>query len=226
VAQADLTRPTLPVPNGFRRVEILTNEGRFWYQGVRFSANYRSTPLTLTASYTLSKAEDRLNHWFAPEDSNDPELDRGRTGADTPHNFVASVIWSVPGSNVFTKDWRLSAVSRAMSGTPYSLRYAGDPVGTQLTQCNTRGCQAARPGARNTERGDSIVYTDFTLARLFPVGDDRLEFRADVFNALNQWNVTADGYVNVVTAANFRQHTGGSAVWPGRQFQFALTYRF
>ena len=37
VAQADLTRPTLPVPNGFRRVEILTNEGRFWYQGVRFS---------------------------------------------------------------------------------------------------------------------------------------------------------------------------------------------
>ena len=41
-------------------------------------------------SYTLSKAEDRLNHWFAPEDSNDPELDRGRTGADTPHNFVAS----------------------------------------------------------------------------------------------------------------------------------------
>jgi hypothetical protein len=58
------------------------------------------------------------------------------------------------------------------------------------------------------------------------VGQDRLEFRADIFNAFNQWNVTADGYVNVVTAANFRQHTGGSAVWPGRQFQFALTYRF
>ena len=86
--------------------------------------------------------------------------------------------------------------------------------------------QVARPGARNTERGDSIVYTDFTLARLFQVGQDRLEFRADIFNAFNQWNVTADGYVNVVTAANFRQHTGGSNVWPGRQFQFALTYRF
>jgi hypothetical protein len=226
VAQADLTRPVLPMPNGFRRVEVLTNEGRFWYQGVRFSGNYRSAALTLTASYTLSKSEDRLNHWFVPEDSNDPELDRGRTGADTPHNFVASATWNVPGSNPFTKDWRLSGVSRAMSGTPYSLRYAGDPTGTQLPQCSPRGCQVARPGARNTERGDSIVYTDFTLARLFQVGQDRLEFRADIFNAFNQWNVTADGYVNVVTAANFRQHTGGNNVWPGRQFQFALTYRF
>ncbi len=177
-------------------------------------------------SYTLSKAEDRLNHWFAPEDSNDPELDRGRTGADTPNNFVASATWNVPGENVITRDWRLSGVSRAMSGTPYSIRYAGDPTGTQLTQCSTRGCQAARPGARNTARGDSIVYTDITLARIFRVGDDRLEFRADIFNAFNQWNVTADGYVGVITAANFGQHTGGSAVWPGRQFQFATTYRF
>jgi hypothetical protein len=226
VAQADLTRPELPVPNGFRRIEVLTNEGRFWYQGVRFSGNYRTTPLTMSVSYTLSKAEDRLNHWFAPEDSNDPELDRGRTGADTPHNFVASATWSVPGSNVITRDWRLSGVSRAMSGTPYSIRYAGDPTGTQLTQCSTRGCQAARPGARNTARGDSIVYTDITLARIFTVGQNRLEFRADVFNAFNQWNVTADGYVGVITAANFGQHTGGSAVWPGRQFQFATTYRF
>jgi hypothetical protein len=226
VAQADLTRPTLPLPNGFRRVEILTNEGRFWYQGVRFSGQYRSAPLTFNVSYTLSKAEDRLNHWFAPEDSNDPELDRGRTGADTPHNFVASATWSVPGSNALTKDWRLSGISRAMSGTPYSIRYAGDPTGTQLTQCSTRGCQAARPGERNTARGDSIVYTDFTLARLFPVGDDRIEFRADIFNAFNQWNVTADGYINVITDPRFGQHTGGSAVWPGRQFQFAVTYRF
>jgi hypothetical protein len=226
VAQADLTRPVLPVPNGFRRVEVLTNEGRFWYQGVRFSGNYRSAPLTLQASYTLSKAEDRLNHWFAPEDSTDPELDRGRTGADTPHNFVAAATWSLPGENVIVRGWRLSGVSRAHSGTPYSLRYAGDPTGTQLTQCSTRGCQAARPGARNTERGDSIVYTDLTLARIFQVGQDRIEFRADVFNAFNNWNLIADGYVNVVTASNFRQHTGGSAVWPGRQFQFAATYRF
>lgn len=226
VAQADATRPLTPGPNGFRRMDLLTNEGRFWYQGVRFAAQHRTTPLTLTASYTLSKAEDRLNHWFAPEDSSDPELDRGPTGADTPHNFVASATWEIPGSNVIARGWRLSGVLRSMSGTPYSLRYAGDPTGTTLNQCSTRGCQVSRPGDRNTERGDHINYTDITFARIFAVGEDRIEFRADIFNAFNNWNLIADGYVNVVTAANFGQHTGGSAVWPGRQFQFAATYRF
>ena len=78
-----------------------------------------------------------------------------------------------------------------------------------------------RPGERNTERGDFISYLDMTLARSFQVGEDRLEFRADVFNAFNEWNVTADGYVGILGAANFGQHTGGSAVFPGRQFQFA-----
>ena len=53
--QADLTRPIAPVPNGFRRIDILTNEGRFWYQGVRFAAQHRTDALQLRVSYTLSK---------------------------------------------------------------------------------------------------------------------------------------------------------------------------
>ena len=226
VAQADATRPVPPTSNGFRRVDILTNEGRFWYEGVRFNANYRAPRLQLTASYTLSNSEDRLNHWFAPEDSSDPELDRGPTGADTPHNFVASATWQIPGESMLAKDWRVSFVSRAMSGTPYSIRYAGDPTGTTLTQCSPRGCQVSRPGTRNTERGDSIVYSDFTLARFFNIGPDRIEFRADVFNLFNQSNLTADGYINIVGNPNYGNHSGGSAVFPGRQFQFAATYRF
>jgi hypothetical protein len=224
--QADATRPIRPVNNGFRRMDVLTMDGRYWYQGVRVSGRHSSQDLTLTASYTLSKAEDRLNHWFAPEDSSDPELDRGRTGADTPHNFVASATWDLPGDNIFVNGWRLSAVQHSQSGTPYSIRYTGNPTGTGLTQCSTRGCQAPRPGARNTERGDFINYTDVTLSRTFPIGNDRLEFRADAFNVLNNWNLTADGYVGIVGAANFGQHTGGSAVFPGRQFQFAVTYRY
>lgn len=225
-AQADATRPNVPVPNAFRRMDVLTNEGRSWYQGVRASSRYQSADLTLTASYTLSKAEDRLNHWFAPEDSSDPELDRGRTGADTPHNFVASATWDLPGDNIILNGWRLSGVQHSQSGTPYSIRYTGFPTGTGLNQCSNRGCQAARPGARNTERGAFINYTDITLSRTFQIGEDRLEFRADAFNAFNNWNLTSDGYVGIVGAANFGQHTGGSAVFPGRQFQFAVTYRY
>jgi hypothetical protein len=71
-----------------------------------------------------------------------------------------------------------------------------------------------------------INYADLTLAKDFDIGSDRLEFRADVFNVFNNWNLLAGGYINLVGNPRFGQHTGGGAVWPGRQFQFATTYRF
>jgi outer membrane receptor protein involved in Fe transport len=227
VAQADLTRPNRPGPNAFRRMDLLTNEGRFWYQGVRVKAEHRAESLQLMASYTRSKSEDRLNHWFSPEDSSDPELDRGPTGADTPHNLVTATMWTVPGSGPVFSGWRLSMVSHHQSGSPYTIRYAGDPIGAGFNSgCNSRGCQASRPGDRNTARGMFINYADITLARSFAIGPDRIEVRADVFNAFNNWNLLAGGYINLVGNPRFGQHTGGTAVLPGRQFQFATTYRF
>jgi hypothetical protein len=71
-----------------------------------------------------------------------------------------------------------------------------------------------------------INYADLTMAKQFEVGPDRLEFRADVFNVFNNQNLLAGGYINLVGNARFGQHTGGGNVLPGRQFQFALTYRF
>ena len=226
-AQADATRPITPVPNGFRRMDLLTNEGRSWYQGVRVALAHRTAPLILTASYTLSKSEDRLNHWFSPENSADPELDRGPTGADTPHNFVTSLTWNLPGSGAVLNGWRLSAVTHSQSGSPYTIRYAGDPTGGGLTGgCSSRGCQSSQPGARNTARGEFINYADLTIARNFAVGSDKIELRVDMFNAFNNQNLLAGGYIGLVGNPRFGQHTGGSSVFNGRQFQFATTYRF
>src|SRR5688572_7052718 len=228
-AQADATRPQVPGPNGFRHMDLLTNEGRSWYQGVRFSVIHRTAPLTLSASYTRSKAEDRLNHWFSPENSRDPESDRGPTGADTPNNLVTSVNWNIPGSGAILGGWRLSAVTHSQSGAPYTIRYAGDPVGYGIgvgAACNARGCQPSTPGGRNTARGMFINYADLTMGKQFPVGSDHIEFRADVFNILNNQNLLAGGYINLVGNPRFGQHQGGSSVLPSRQFQFALTYRF
>ena len=226
-AQADATRPTLPVPNGFRRMDVLTNEGRSWYQGVRVAVQHRTTPLSFTASYTRSKSEDRLNHWFSPEDSTNPESDRGPTGADTPHNLVTSITWNLPGSGPLLSGWRLSTVSHHQSGAAYSIRYAGDPTSSGFNfGCGQRGCQASTPEGRNTARGMFINYADLTLARIFEVGPDRFEVRADVFNLFNNQNLIADGYINLVGNPRFGQHTGGSNVFPGRQFQFVTTYRF
>jgi hypothetical protein len=229
LAQADATRPNPAVPNGFRHIDVLTNEGRFWYEGVRIALQHRTEPLQITASYTRSNAEDRLNHWFSPEDSSDPELDRGPTGASTPHNLVTSALWNLPGRGVILSGWRLSTVTHHQSGAPYTIRYAGDPTGAGAglgAACNSRGCQSARPGGRNTARGMFMNWADVSLARTFRIGEDRLEFRADVFNVLNNQNLLAGGYINLVGNPRFGQHTGGSQVLPGRQFQFATTYRF
>lgn len=229
LAQADVTRPNVPGPNGFRHMDLLTNEGRSWYQGVRIKLTHDSALLNLSVSYTRSKSEDRLNHWFSPEDSTDPELDRGPTGADTPNNLVIGWNLNIPGENIVLRDWRLSMVSHHQSGAPYTIRYAGDPVGYGAglgAACNSRGCQASRPEGRNTARGMFINYADVTLARRFPIGADHIEFRADVFNVFNNWNLLAPGYINLVGNPRFGQHTGGGSVWPGRQMQFAATYRF
>ena len=228
-AQADATRPITPGPNGFRHMDVLTNEGRFWYEGVRIAMQHRTVPLQITASYTASRSEDRLNHWFSPEDSSDPELDRGPTGASTPHNLVTSATWNIPGSGVVFSGWRLSTVTHSQSGTPYTIRYAGDPTGKGLglnAACNSRGCQDVRPGERNTARGMFMNWADLSIARTFAVGEDRIEFRADMFNAFNNQNLLSGGYIGLVGNPRFGQHTGGSSVLPGRQFQFAGTYRF
>jgi outer membrane receptor protein involved in Fe transport len=228
-AQADLTRPQVPGPNGFRHMDLLTNEGRSWYEGIRFSVIHRAAPLSFTASYTRSNAEDMLNHWFSPENSRDPESDRAPTGADTPHNLVTSINWNIPGSGAFLGGWRLSAVTHSQSGSPYTIRYAGDPVGYGQgvgANCNSRGCQNSTPNGRATARGMFMNWADLTFGKQFPVGNDHLEFRADVFNLFNNQNLLAGGYINLVGNARFGQHSGGSATLNSRQFQFALTYRF
>jgi hypothetical protein len=228
VAQADLTRPITPAPNGFRRMELLTNEARFWYEGVRAMYQYRSADLTFSLSYTLSSSEERLNHWDPPEDSSDPELDRATGQADNPHNFVGSASWNLPGSGALLSGWRLSGVVYARSGNPWSIRYASDLTGTTITHCSARGCGVTQPGQRNTERAEPIQYADITIARIFamPTGH-RLEVRADMFNAFNNQNYVADGYIGIVNNPRYGQpQAGATAVWPGRQFQFGATYRF
>ena len=64
-----------------------------------------------------SKSEDRLNHWFSPENSTDPESDRRPTGADTPHNLVTSIV-EHPGARADLQ--RLAA----QHGDPFAERRA------------------------------------------------------------------------------------------------------
>jgi carboxypeptidase family protein/TonB-dependent receptor-like protein len=225
-AQADLTRAITPGPNGFRRIEVLTNEGRTWYQGVRFGVQHRTNPLLVSLSYTFSDAEDRLNHWEVPEDSSDPELDHADSASNTPHNFVASGTWNLPGRGAVLQGWRLSTVVHAQSGNPYSIRYAQDLTGTTQVFCTAqRTCNVTTPEGRNTARSKAVRYADLTITRTFALPrNHRMEFRADVFNLFNNENYTADGYIGIIGNVNFGKPT--SNAYPGRQFQFGAIYRF
>jgi hypothetical protein len=225
-AQADLTRPILPTPNGFRRIEVLTNEGRTWYQGVRFGVQHRTAPLLVSLSYTFSDAEDRLNHWEIPEDSSNPELDHADSASNTPHNFVGSASWDIPGKGAALSGWRVSGVVHAQSGNPYTIRYAQDITGTTQVFCTAqRTCNVTTPEGRNTARSASVRYADLTQTRTFVLtGRNRVEVRADVFNLFNNENYTADGYIGILGNVNYGKPTSGA--YPGRQFQFGAIYRF
>ena len=225
-AQADLTRPITPGPNGFRRMELLTNEGRTWYEGVRFGLQHRSNPLYLSLSYTFADAEDRLNHWEIPEDSSDPELDHADSASNTPHNFVASATWNIPGQGAVLEGWRLSTVVHAQSGNPYTIRYAQDLTGTTQVFCTAqRTCNVTTPEGRNTARSAAVKFADITLTRTFTLSNrNRIEVRADVFNLFNNQNFTSDGYIGIIGNPNYGKPTSGA--YPGRQFQFGTIYRF
>lgn len=225
-AQADATRPITPGPNGFRRIEVLTSEGRTWYQGIRFGMQHRTTPLLVSLSYTFSDAEDRLNHWELPEDSSDPERDHADSTSNTPHNFVASATWNLPGQNILAKGWRVSTVVHAQSGNPYTIRYGADLTGTTQVYCvGSRTCNVTTPEGRNTARAAAVRFADMNVTRTFSMPNGhRVEFKADVFNVFNNDNFTADGYMNILGNVNFGKPISGA--YPGRQFQLGAIYRF
>jgi hypothetical protein len=179
----------------------------------------------VSLSYTFSDAEDRLNHWEIPEDSSNPELDHADSASNTPHNFVASATWNIPGHGAALEGWRLSSVVHAQSGNPYTIRYAQDLTGTTQVFCTAqRTCNVTTPEGRNTARSASVRYADLTLTRTFGVGRNRLEIRADVFNLFNNENFTSDGYIGIIGNVNYGKPTSGA--YPGRQFQFGGIYRF
>src|SRR5207244_8883781 len=62
VAQADATRPSVPVAGGYRNIVSLGNLGRSWYRGLQLKADRSTGRLNALVSYTWSQAEDMDNY--------------------------------------------------------------------------------------------------------------------------------------------------------------------
>lgn len=90
---------------------------------------------------------------------------------------------------------------------------------------NSRTCNVTTPEGRNTARGAAVQDADVNLTRLFRMPNgNQIEFKADVFNVLNNVNFSADGDMNIISNPNFGHPVSGA--YPGRQFQLGAIYRF
>ena len=103
VAQANATRPILPVNGGVRQVNVLTNFGDANYDGLQTQVTWRGNSRVFASlSYTLSKATNTFEpdgNGVAPNQGNIDRLDeeeRGPSLVDQRHRAVLTLTYALP----------------------------------------------------------------------------------------------------------------------------------
>ncbi len=221
------------------------------YNGLQLYATKRQGDLTLTASYTLSKALTNASGiGDNPEDPFNPNFNYGPASFDRRHVAVFTYTYSLP----FFRDkggvlegtlggWEVSGITRFQTGQYYSVtadtligNRRADLVGTIDLPSNQRTSNAwfntaafvAAPDNRrgNAPTGDvlgpSLKLWDLSLRKHIPVGKTiNALFTADFFNAFNVVNLTGLN-VNMANAA-FGSVTGSA---PARNIQLGLKFTF
>jgi len=205
------------------------NRGKSQYNGVVFSLegrNIKSTGLTLTSHYTLSKAKDNLSATFSDGDNNgffntgyldayNPMLDYGNSGFDVRHRVAISAIWNIPygGKSTLAGGWLVNAIVTARSGYPFSV--------FDCTNGGNYCMRAVDPGNINKDATGGPATgnpNEFTLLDLSPL----LGSAGSYFNPLTG-NSDFGPYPANMTARNaFR----GPGYWnvdfvAGKRFYFA-----
>jgi len=212
VAQADATRPIVPLPGTVRKVIRLGNEGESWYHALELKFERTRGPLHILASYTRARAADLLNYEL-PEDSGNLQAEKGRAAADVPHAVAAAVDWILPGERALTRGWSLAGVGLYRSSRPYTVTWGDDRTGTTQND--------ARPGARNTARTGPYRSIDLALTRRFSREGMTIDARVQAFNVLNAINY--DQYVGQLLSPLFARPV---SAFPPRRIELAAIVRF
>jgi outer membrane receptor protein involved in Fe transport len=229
-AAADATRPIVPVNNGFRRIQVVSNEGTSIYHGLqtkltkRFSDNF-SILASYTWSHTINTVEPDAGGGDPNEFSRLDQFEKADSQLDQRHKAVISGWWSLPYK--FT----LGGVTTLASGRPYNIITGTDNNGD--------GANVDRPVingvllSRNAGHTSAIYDTSLFLEREFALTEKlRLGVRAEGFNLFNHANTvgrnsTYGNAANSLPAATLGQVLSGVAnVEPGRQFQFQVRLRY
>jgi carboxypeptidase family protein len=187
VAAANLTRPIIPVPGGFRRVLANANLGAANYNALQLRLNKQlSNRFSLLLSYTWSHAIDTVDQDAAQQDPADSNLlgetERATSIFDQRHNAALVGTYQLPMGFTF------STFAQLGSGFPYNITTGVDNNGD--------GSNSDRPflnGAllpRNAGRGTPIYDVATALQKSFRLTERAsLSLRAEAFNVFNHQNI-------------------------------------
>jgi outer membrane receptor protein involved in Fe transport len=176
---------------------------------------------------------------------------RGLAAFDVRHRVVTSFGYELPWRQRWWGGWTLLGIVSAQSGGPLtvaepvdvSLRGLGADRPDQVADPNqgprtprqwfntaafvrlpaVAGGQRSGTAGRNTVIGPGLVQTDLSVLKQFRLAEKHtLEFRAELFNALNRANFRDPG-TNIGQPATFGVIQSAR---PGRIVQFGLKYLF
>jgi outer membrane receptor protein involved in Fe transport len=229
-AAADATRPIIPVNNGFRRIQVVVNEGTSIYQGIqtkvtRRFANDFSVLFSYTYSHTINNVEPDAGSGDPNEFSQLGDFENANSQLDQRHRAVISGWWIAPYRIV------VGGVSTMASGRPYNIITGTDNNGdgANIDRPVVNGILFPRNAGHTSQISDTSVFLEreFTVSERF-----RLSFRAEGFNIFNHSNTVGRNatYGNAASglpAATLGQTLSGVAnVETGRQFQFQVRFRY
>ncbi len=229
-ADADKTRPILPVPGGYKRIVAIANLGSAYYNGLQVNLRKRfSRRLFGLASYTWSHTLGTIeaDASAAQQDPNDSNFvgrqELANSLLDQRHRFVLTGWYELP--------WKLTVgtSTSVASGRPYNVTTGsdnnGDNVNTDRPVVN--GVVVSRNWGKGTATADMAVFAQ----KQVQVSERAtLNLRAEAFNLLNHANIYGRNgvYGNGSTPApGFGSPLPGiNNVDPARSFQFVAAFRF
>jgi Carboxypeptidase regulatory-like domain len=237
-AQADLTRPILPVTGGVRNINTIMNLGVADYDGLQTDVSYRgNTHWYAAVSYTLSKATNTTEpdgNGIGPNEANIAQLgeqERGPSLLDQRHRAVLTFVYHLP-LNISA-----GTVTQLASGRPINSTTGVDNNGDGATNDRpvTNGTVIGKSSFIGTGTQDVSMFVEGRLK----TGGRTILLRLEGFNLFNHANLLGRGnttYGDTGTASStfgqFAPLSGTTAIPafanidPPRMFQFQVRFQF